>query len=246
MRERLYVTTALDEWDEQECLRRSKEYKNVIIYSPLNKAVFLNSVRYGSINEISEINNAELFELSIDKYNLIHLTQRDYRKTFNKTFKYMNAVLNNGDTIRCHVNERIQIIANAPVNIIDNKQYHWTSSNNDIVVIDENNIITPKKISEKHSISLVNVNDPNDIQFTLNLKIFPESSILSTGDDEVSPYAHEQDYTAIDISHVTSADAANLKPMEEYNVTPRGKNINISTDMNVNHNDGRSGTISKS
>lgn len=217
MRERIYITTAPDNWNESECIKKSKTYKNVVIYSPINKALFLNSVRYGSVNDISEINYSELFKLSTDKYNVIHLSQNDLTRTFNKTFVYRNNIeLHNNDTIKCHVNERIQILSNSPVNIIDNKQYYWVSSDTSVVVIDGNNIITPKKTSNGQTIKLVNVNDQNDIQFTLNLKIFGENNIFSINSVNDNPYSQDIDYSVIDIEHITISDKDTLVNINDY------------------------------
>lgn len=222
MRERLYITTAPNEWDELYCKKQSAKFKNVIMYSPVNKAVFLNNIRYGSINDISDINEAELFTIDIDTFNLIHLYQNDPKEALGRLFEYRGRTIKNNDKIKCHVGERIQIQSNVPVNIINNTQYHWTSSDNNIVVIDGNNIITPKKVSDNHKVTLVNVNNPDDILFTINLVIYPNNSIFSSVGDADNPYVQDHDYAIIDESHITPNDAANL--------TPRSIAIDITND----------------
>ena len=177
MRERLYITTCPNNWSENYCIKKSKTINNVIMYSTQNKSIYLNGLRYGSINNIDDVlNNSILFTISQDSYNVLHLSQNDLTIETNLIFDFLNKELHNDDVIKCHVGERIQILSNIPVNIYNNKQYYWRSSSNSLATIDRNNIITPLKVSPLTcSISLVNVDDDTDILFSLKLLIYEKT-----------------------------------------------------------------------
>ncbi len=205
MRERLYIATTKPNWTNQECLDKSDEFKNVIMYSPDNKSIYLNGSRYGAINGIDEnLNGSILFELSEDEFHMLHITQRDLSVENHLVFNFFNGEIGDDTVIKCHVGERIQILSNTPVNIYNNKQYYWKSTSNSVATIDRNNIITPLKVSAlRTQIILVNINDDSDILFSIKLLIYEKNrpfdnpASMSSTDIENGIYNMEDNYHGI-------------------------------------------------
>lgn len=153
--------------------------KNVIIFVPSLKSIFLNGKKYLSINEIkNDISVKSVFELSIeDKTNLINLKQTNQNSIIDVFNMFMSCISQDirengqlvGYRIKMFVGERIQIFP------MVNKKYKFISTCPNDISIDGNYIIHVIKNTDA-SERRINIYDINGTKvFYLEIEIITEN-----------------------------------------------------------------------
>lgn len=184
MRNRIYITSIEDtSKTESQCIQFSKEHLNIVIFVPHLKSIYLNGVRYGSVNKLSDIyNKSLLFEVDENDNNQLVVQPLTIEDNFNCQLTLLNRTytIEKGVplTITMTVGDVGQMFFSRNVNFFNNKVYFWVSNDMKSVIVDRNNIIHAIKPKNNCRLTLRSLHNSADILLQINVIVNNTTNVI--------------------------------------------------------------------